>query len=76
MRPEERAARMLEAAQASRADLRSILRLERIAIKGAYDPALLTPVEIEELCASVLRHLTWEPGRAGPSRAALTRTAG
>lgn len=67
MRAEERALRLLEAAQASQTELRSILRLEQIAIKGAFDPALLTSVELKELCALVLRHLTWMP-RAEPPR--------
>lgn len=74
MRAEERALRLLEAAQASQTELRSILRLEQIAIKGAFDPALLTSVELKELCALVLRHLTWMPKRgAEPGSTARER---
>ena len=68
MQAEERAMRMLQAAEASQTEMRSILRLEQIAIKGSFDTGLLTSVELKELCSLVLRHLTWMPRRATEPR--------
>lgn len=68
MDTEERAMRMLQAAEASQTEMRSILRLEQIAIKGSFDTDLLTAVELKELCALVLRHLTWMPKRVAEPR--------
>lgn len=77
MESEERAMRMLQAAEASQTEMRSILRLEQIAIKGSFDPALLTSVELKELCSLVLRHLTWLPKKPPPPpRAGSPRPTG
>ena len=60
MQNEDRALQMLRAALASQTEVRSILRLEQIAIKGMHYPDALTIVEIKDLCSSVIRHLTWQ----------------
>lgn len=53
MQNEDRALQMLQAALASQTEVRSILRLEQIAIKGMHYPDALTIVEIKELLSSV-----------------------
>lgn len=61
MQAEQRAMRMIETARARQADMRSVLRLEQIAIKGRWNPALLSLAEQRELCALVLQQLMGDP---------------